>query len=381
MGKKKTTKKSLAETEIRMIPVEKLDFDRRNPRLWGIRQEDMATEEDMLRVLWREMAVDEIAMSIIAAGRFFQHEPLFAVEADNGRFTVIEGNRRLAAVRLLLDRNLRTAVGATSLPEISQELRDHLRELPVGITTRLDAWQYIGFKHVNGPRPWDAYSKAVYVARLHDEERIPLEEIASQIGDRHSTVKRLYRGLKALEQAQQAQVFDLEDRWNRRFAFSHLYTALDYPGFQRFLGIKEATSYKKNPVPKSRVKNLGEVCIWLYGSESTNRKPLVRTQNPDLRRLEEALQDDRGIDALRAGLPLEVAVEAAKGDEAIFREALIQAKVHLSKAHGTCVTGDDGKSDTFELAEDIYRLAGKLLDAMEENRSASRKRGRGTRRK
>jgi hypothetical protein len=176
-------------------------------------------------------------------------------------------------------------------------------------------------------------------------------------------------------------VFDPEDRWNKRFAFSHLYTGLDYPGFQQFLGIKEETSYRKNPVPKSRVKNLGEICRWLYGSQSNDQKPLVRTQNPDLRRLAEALQNERGIDALRSGLPLEVAVEAAKGDESIFREALLQAKLHMGKAYGTCVTGDDGKSDTYELAEDIYRLAGKLLDAMEENRSATPKRGRGTRRK
>jgi hypothetical protein len=188
MAKNRPDAKSIAETEIRDIPVEDLDFDRRNPRLWGVSPEDVASDEDMIRVLWREMAVDELAMSIVAAGRFFRHEPLFAIDGGNGRYTVIEGNRRLAAARLLRDDRLRRAVGATSLPTISKQLREHLGKLPVGITTRMDAWQYIGFKHVNGPRPWDAHSKAVYVARLHDEHGIKLEEIANQIGDRHSTV-------------------------------------------------------------------------------------------------------------------------------------------------------------------------------------------------
>jgi len=381
MAKKKTAARPAAETVIEPTPVDKLDFDRHNPRLWEMSPDELTTDEDMIRILWREMAVDELAMSIVAAGRFFSHEPLFAIDDGNGRYTVIEGNRRLAAVRLLLDDELRRAVGATSLPEISPDLRQRLQQLPVGITTRMDAWQYIGFKHVNGPRPWDSHSKAVYVARLHDEDRIPLEEIANQIGDRHSTVKRLYRGLKALEQAEEAGVFDLKDRWNKRFAFSHLYTGLEYPGFQKFLGLKEDDSYKKRPVPPARVKNLGEVCHWLFGSQAKNQKPLVQSQNPDLRQLEEALQKERGIDALRAGLPLEVAVDAAKGDETIFREALLQAKVHLSKAYGTCVTGDDGRSDTLELAEDVYRLAGRLVDSMEETRSPTPKHGRGTKRK
>ena len=60
------------------------------------------------------MAVAEVAMSIAWNG-YFQHEPLFVEKTSRGDMVVIEGNRRLAAVKLLLDADLRKAVGAAPL--------------------------------------------------------------------------------------------------------------------------------------------------------------------------------------------------------------------------------------------------------------------------
>lgn len=370
----------VAESDVRMLSVDLLDFDKRNPRLSDVDVGDVSSEEEMVRLLWRDMAVDEIVMSIVAAKQFFRHEPLFVIEQTAGRYTVIEGNRRLAAVKLLLNDALRKKVGATSLPRITKLFRQHLETLPVILTTRRASWQYIGFKHVNGPQTWGSHSKAHYIARLHNEEGISLDEIANSIGDRHATVKRLYRGFMILHQAADSGVYDLQDRWNKRLAFSHLYTALGYRGFQEFLGLKEAASYKKCPVSKNRIKQLGEVCLWLYGSKSKSFRPLIRSQNPDLRLVDEALQNPRSIDALRAGLALEVAIDVARGDETVFRESLVEGKLSLGKAYGACVTGDDRKSDTYQLAEDIYSIAGKLLDTMDDHRTKN-KRGRGNSRR
>ena len=93
-------------------PTAELHFDRRNPRLF---LEDSLTRDlsdtDFVHLLWRDFAVDEVALSIGNNG-FFRHEPLF-VTMEEGRRVVIEGNRRLAAVRLLVDPDLRKEVGAT----------------------------------------------------------------------------------------------------------------------------------------------------------------------------------------------------------------------------------------------------------------------------
>lgn len=363
--------------EVEYIDVDKLLLDAGNPRLAELGLSGSESQDRVLEVMWQEMAVDELVYSIAANG-YFKHEPLFATQ-KGGHYLVIEGNRRLAAVKVLLDAELRQKLRAEQLPVASAAVRKQLERLPVVVATRDQIWAYLGFKHVNGPQPWDSYAKAHYIAKVHNELGIPLDEIARTIGDQHATVKRLYRGLMTLEQAEKAGVFDREDRSNTRFAFSHLYTGLDYRGFQRFLGIDPDRSFRKDVVPDKRLKQLGELLQWLYGSRSAEKKPLVQTQNPDLRLLESVLKSSDGVAALRDGVPLRTAVDISRGDQELFREAMVQAKHHLEGARGKVLHGYKGESDLLETAEEIAGLAERLLQDMREiRRSRPERRHRGT---
>lgn len=353
------------------IRTEDLYFDSQNPRLVeGRASED---EQEILNILWREFAVDEIALSIAANG-YFPYETLIVTE-ESGRYVVIEGNRRLAAVRLLRNEDLRKKVGATDLPSITDEAKEELGKLPAIICKREDIWQHVGFKHVNGPQEWTSYSKACYIAKVHNEFGIRLDDIARNIGDRHSTVQRLYRAWMVLEQAEKAGHFSREDRYRKHFSFSHLYTGLDYLGIQNFLGISKENEFdKKTPIPRRNLKHLGELCLWLYGSKSKNVKPLIRSQNPDLRILDEVLTSKNAIAALRTEMPLAVARDIGKGDELLFREALVAGKQSLQEARGTLLTGYKGESDLLKTAEEIAVLADDIFNEM-----ATRKNGRKTR--
>ncbi len=336
---------TLAEQDLR--------FDARNPRLADGRVD--LDQNELLRVLWRDFAVDELALSIAANG-FFPHEPLFAAEEDGER-VVVEGNRRLAAVRLLRHAALRKDVGATSLPRISAARARTLERLPVIIESRREVWQYVGFKHVNGPQVWRSHSKAQYITWVHNELHVSLEDIAKQIGDRHLTVRRLYRAQMVLQQAVDADVFDIEDRARRQFAFSHLYTGLDYKGFAAYVGLERDRYDSPRPVPKTKTKQLGTLLTWLYGSKSRNREPLIKSQNPDLRVLDEALLSKNGVAALERGLGLSVSRDIGRGDDALFREALLEARKSLQDARGKLLTGYRGERDLRSLAEDITELA------------------------
>src|SRR6266568_2621206 len=135
------------------IELKKLLLDSKNPRLAELGILPNAPQFDLLKALWEEMAVEEVAMSIAYSG-YFEHEPLFVEPDGSGNYIVIEGNRRLAAVKLLVDASLRQKVKATKLPTINQARINALGELPVIVTTRKDSWRYLGFKHVNGPATW-----------------------------------------------------------------------------------------------------------------------------------------------------------------------------------------------------------------------------------
>lgn len=362
---------------VRPVSPDDLDLDASNPRLAStdLKQKDQV---EILRVLWREMAVSELVDSIAENG-YWGHEEIFATK-EGGRLVVIEGNRRVAAIKLLLDENLVREIGARGIPPTSQlkkEVRDSISQLPVIECSRTDIWQYLGFKHVNGPQDWDSVAKAQYISRVHTELGIDLRDIARTIGDKHNTVVRLYRGWTVLSQAEKAGVFDRDDIWNPRFAYSHLWVGLTYPNIQAFIGLDPEKIDKKELVPKTNLEELGELLLWLYGSKERNEPPVIKSQNPDLRKLEEAVSSRNGIAALRRKYPLDVAVNASRGDQRLFREALVAAERALRECKGYVSTGYEGESDLLKSAENIETLAATILEEMSRysnNQTATSKR-------
>ncbi|TAJ91534.1 MAG: hypothetical protein EPO31_15170 [Gammaproteobacteria bacterium] len=349
----------ITKTNTESIPVKELHFDRLNPRLaeYGVRPE--TTDKEIQEILWDAMDVRELVQSIAASG-FFRHEPIIVAKEKNKNI-VIEGNRRLAAVKVLLDTQVAKKNG-WEIPTLSKDERNGLETLPVIFSDRKESWRYLGFKHVNGPAKWSSYAKAKYIADIHRDHKISLSDIANQIGDQHRTVQRLYRGLMVIEQAERMKVYDREDRFRQRLAFSHLYTGLDYDGVSSFISLKAEDEETKNPVPKEKVKELGELCVWLYGSKKDNRPPVVESQNPDLRRLNAVLNNREAIAALRAGSELVKAFEISRPPTAVFEEALLAAKRELTTARAHLTTGYD-KSEALlrvvgtiaEMADDIYK--------------------------
>lgn len=341
------------------IPVDDLRFDQINPRFHG--EEEGESQDTILRRLWREFSVDEIALSIAANG-FFEHEPVFGIpeSGDAGPpYVVIEGNRRLAAVKVLRSSKLRNELRTTDLPEIKDEHLQNLGSIPVILTRRDEVWPLIGFKHVNGPQHWDSMAKAEYVAWVHKQLGVSLADIALQLGDRHTTIARLYGGLTVLEQAENADKFNRRHRYYKRFYFSHLYTALGYRGVMDYLGTNSETlrDGSREPVPNDKLDNLGRMCRWLYGDKDHKEPPLIRRQNPDLRNLNATLETHLGRAALESGQGLNKALDIAKGDTQILRDALIEAKIALQTAKGRVVTGYKNATEIREYAQDVLALA------------------------
>jgi hypothetical protein len=89
---------------------------------------------------------------------------------------------------LLLDAEARRRLKISDLPPIDAAAAKELARLPIVRTTREDLWQYLGFKHVNGPAKWSSYAKAQYIADVRQNFGVALESIATQIGDRNRTV-------------------------------------------------------------------------------------------------------------------------------------------------------------------------------------------------
>jgi hypothetical protein len=343
-----------------------LHFDYSNPRLAEFGINEKTHEEEILKILWDAMDVRELVQSIAASG-FFPNEALIVAE-EKGKLIVIEGNRRLAAVKVLLSPSIAKDNG-WDVPSLAEKARAELKMLPGIRSTRKDSWRYLGFKHVNGPAKWSSYAKATYIGEVHRNFKIPLADIAEQIGDRHNTVQRLFRGLMVLEQAERAKVYDREDRFRQRLAFSHLYTGLDYEGISKFLNVAPKEKETAEPVPKDKLKELGELCVWLYGSKKEKRPPAVETQNPDLRRLNAVVENREAVAALRAGKDLVQAFELTRPAGVVFEESLLAAKRELTTARGSLTTGYDNSEALLKIAGTVANVADDLYSEMERKRA------------
>src|SRR6266516_3680854 len=85
--------------EVQWVELGQLRLDPRNPRL----REGMenASQAELLAELAREYELQDLGRSIADNG-YFSEEPLVAVKDKSGKtWTIIEGNRRLAALQLL----------------------------------------------------------------------------------------------------------------------------------------------------------------------------------------------------------------------------------------------------------------------------------------
>ena len=360
----------MSADEITPIKVSDLVFDVRNPRLVEFELAADSTESEIITVLWEAMDVRELALSIAASG-FFQHEPLI-VASEQGQNVVIEGNRRLAAVKILLDATIANELNA-NVPEISAADKAALEMLPCLRSTREAAWRYLGFKHVNGPAKWSSYAKSQYIADVHRNFGVPLADIAQQIGDTHRTVQRLFRGLMVIEQAEELGVFSRENRWYNHFSFSHLYTGLDYPGISAYIGLRSATDEDPKPVPPEKKDELGQLCLWLYGNKREQTRPVIQSQNPHLRHLDATLSDRGATANLRRNGDLAYAFESSRPSSNRFEEYLLAAREQLQKAHSMLSEGYDGSEELLRTAGTIANLAEDLYNEMDRKRNPTRR--------
>jgi hypothetical protein len=362
------------------VPTEYLDFDPSNPRLVedGIKN---PTDSQIILSLADTADLSEVVQSIAANG-YIDIEPIIA-QKNNDRWRVLEGNRRLAAIRILQKPALAKGTGI-AVPGISDENLETLKEVTVYAVESPDqAREYIGFKHINGPHKWDAIAKGRFAADWYKRELgtgITIEKIARRLGDEHDTVVRLVNGMFVLDQAAETKVYDVKDRYpGKRFAFSHLYTALTRPGYREFLGLPEEWRDEEpvpNPVPTKNLDNLQRVLLWLYGSKSDRIKPVITSQNPDLKYLAEVLTNTRArtIMLLKNDLAAAHAEVESKGER--FETALVSAKQEAEAALGQITGYDPEDSTLLEIGKELRDTTDQIYFTMTSmvKRTSSKKR-------
>jgi hypothetical protein len=342
------------------VPADDLNFDPKNPRFVDFSASD---EMAIIKFLYEEADLNELVQSISVSG-FIDYEPLLVLK-EKSRYIVLEGNRRLGAVRLLRSAALQKSLGIPPIP-LKTEIQLSTNELRVLVMdSRESARAFIGFKHINGPQKWDSLAKAKYAAEWFTDGG-DIQNIARTLGDTHNTVRRLVFGWLVLKQAEN-NGFSRDQRTARRFSFSHLYTALSRPGYRSYIGLSEDagdTPLVVNPISLTHLAQLRELMTWLYGDKTTATPALIQSQNPDLTRLNEVLQHHEARLTLMAGKSLSESYEIIAPKSRRFADALIDA-VRSAKEALSFVPEYDLDLTLLENAKSLEKTARVLVRSME----------------
>ena len=137
--------------------LEQLFFDPHNPRLIGEFGDD---QNKMFRYLITDIGVEDLLESLSASG-LFNADPIIVKDRPGGYYDVIEGNRRLAALKLLTGKRPDDGLAIPSVPVVSPQIAETFKFIKVQTGWDPEALQaYLGYKHVTASREWSPEAKA-----------------------------------------------------------------------------------------------------------------------------------------------------------------------------------------------------------------------------
>lgn len=150
-------------TDLNHATVEDLYLDPNNPRLGRENSKQQLSQGKILELM-QDWELDELATSFIESG-FWPQEALIVVQEKIGareQLVVVEGNRRLAALKLLS----RPPATSKKWQELAKEAKRHPKlftKIPYFVAdSRDDIASYLGFRHVTGIKEWHPAEKARY---------------------------------------------------------------------------------------------------------------------------------------------------------------------------------------------------------------------------
>lgn len=278
--------------------VDELFLDPTNPRLGRRIASPKLKQEDVLNEM-RNWTLDELATSFLESG-FWPQEALIVVQEKiygNTQLVVVEGNRRLAALKYLKQavEGESKSKAWTTLLEGAKVPKGLFDSIPyIRVANRKEVSAYLGFRHVTGIKEWNPAEKAQYIAHLIEDENLTYDDVRRKIGSKTPTVRQHYISYRLLLQmdGQEGIAMDrVEDK------FSVLYLSLRTQGVQKYLNIDIASDPKgaKEPVPKDKLTNLVNFAAWMFGTE---KKPPIFTDSRQVDSFGKILESDEAVQYL-----------------------------------------------------------------------------------
>jgi hypothetical protein len=313
---------------IEYVKLNNLLLDPENPRLG--RSLSDRSQEEMLRYIERRYDPIIVARSIALHG-YFPSEPLIVIPAAAGKFTAVEGNRRLVAMKLLSDEAARASLGRRrkEWDKLAEKAELPARGVPVvKVGSREEVAPIIGYRHIAGIEEWEPYPKSVFIARFIDEDGLSFADVAELVGESEVDVRASYRNFSVVEQAREK--FDL-DTSKVEGKFGVFTRAMESAPIRTYVGAPTPGAVRSGywPMPETKKDQAADVFSWLFGDP--DHDPIV-SDSRDVPELGKALRTAEGLETLRTTRDLDAALEAAEGSRKRLLSRLSRANNALLAA-------------------------------------------------
>ncbi|MFN0034951.1 MAG: ParB/Srx family N-terminal domain-containing protein [Saprospiraceae bacterium] len=328
------------ENQIVFIPIKDLYLDTANPRLPDrLRSDKSVSEGAIIDWMLEDASLLDLVMSISTNG-YFPGEPILVVQ-EHGRNMVVEGNRRLAACKILCapdaDWKRKVAIQGILRESSSQSVPNRL---PVLIfATRREILDYLGYRHVTGVQSWSPLAKARYLNELfdiHKRER-PADPDATihrlltkKIASRVDAVRRSLTTYRLFLIIKESRFFKIQGLDEDTLEFSKLSdAATKYEKIRTFLGVDFD---REDPLQNLNYENLAELVHWIFEKNAQNQTRVGDSRNFPI--LAEIVSHPDAIQSFREGSDLRSASMMTGYPSDQFNQFVTEALVQMKNALG-----------------------------------------------
>ena len=348
--------------EFDVLDLELLEFDKDNPRLpSNVRGRD---DDSILEYLATKTRIENL-MSSIGENGFFRGEAIVVMPSGD-EYTVIEGNRRLAALRLLQDPTL---VRIPRIERVAKEAVNKPTDVPVYVVqSRDDTLQYLGFRHISGVQRWDPLAKARYLKSLFERTRGDPQHryasVAREIGSTGPTVRRNLDAFAAYEIVERTDFYNIAEMEEDSFQFGTFCTAVSNANIGSFINTSHGGN-PRHPIVNPDVideEHLQELVRYMFEENARGNTKLVESRN--ISKLGAVLNDPGSLSALRLGQSLDAAYRLTPHGRDDFMRHMNQGIEELKQANANlyAVERDDQEAGKVvsEALKIIYLSAERL---------------------
>ncbi|AFL83591.1 hypothetical protein Belba_0948 [Belliella baltica DSM 15883] len=358
----------MEKPEYRIIPLDQLKLDPNNPRLPKSLQGK--SEKEILEYMLLDASLIELMLAI-GKNDFFPGEQLLVVLDSDEKFKVVEGNRRLSALKLLSNPGL-AEVQKAKVNQVIDETEFRPDEIPCLVFSKEeDIYNYLGYRHITGIKEWKLLEKAKYLYDLWQTSSFELSlnlasrELAKSIGSRKDYVKRLLVGYQIYKMIEDEKFFKIKDLDDTSFYFNYIADSLSRANICEFLGV-DLTDDRDDYSTSINLGNLKKWIHWLFEKNDQNRTRLIG-DSESLTVLNRVIGHPVAFKAFdQEGVSLEVARELTGELDQQFMNSIHSALNALEHADRLVIKVTITEAEVIEYVKNIRSLATKIARTLQD---------------